>query len=261
MKKAFFAVVAAFTAVVLTVNVVAVPYSHGGAIGDRKADGYISGYYSLLTVFDTNEDGVRLAIGVSANGQYSSTYDVYPRTTYRCGNADDTGFFDPAIPAGVFRNNDYAIYRVFGNELQAPKIATQHAVGDTVAIYTYGFGGVLGEKYDAELIGANGETLMYTSTLNFSPANYHNSDYLAPVYTENEELIGFLISKSEILTVAGLQELINSEHYIPLEYDDPVSYTYERGEPAYAVIRTRVNPFDVIWAFIRAFFNRLILFR
>lgn len=261
MKKITSILTAILTISALIVNICAVPYSHGGAIGDTKL-GPISGYYSLITVFGEDDNGNLLAIGRSANNSYvyhadgitdysgtptGAIYieDVYAVTEYRCGNADDTGFSDDIIPAGIFDNNDYAIYIVPDNELSLPKIAKNYAPGDTVYFYSYNQSGNLGEKASAVLSDTAGNIITYSSdaNLNFPKGTdfskipnseyfsglsntaqwleYSHFDYLAPVYTKEEELIGVIIDNENIITVEYILGLIDSQHYIPLDYDEP----------------------------------------
>lgn len=237
MKKVISILTAILTMSALIVNICAVPYSHGGIIGDMKESGYISGYRSLLTVFGMDDDGYLLAIGTTAYEPFiqmqgsvmgmdfeksypvSCAQDVYDLTEYRCGNADDTGFFDEAIPVGFFDNNDYAIYKVRQNELQPSIIAENYAVGDSVKIYSV-ITGTLGHEYIGEITSVSDGYLTYTSNIDYDPPEYSNSDYLAPVYTENDELIGVIISENTIITVEQIYKLMASEHYIAIFSDD-----------------------------------------
>lgn len=255
MKKIISILTAVLTMSALIVNICAVPYSHGGIIGDMKESGYISGYRSLLTVFGTDDDGYLLAIGTTAYEPFiqmqgsvmgmdfeksypvSCAQDIYDLTEYRCGNADDTGFFDKAIPIGVFDNNDYAIYKVRENELQPSIIAENYAVGDSVKIYSV-ITGTLGHEYVGEILNIDDGFITYSSNLDYDPPEYSNSDYLAPVYTENEELIGFIINENLIITVPYLRDnLINSEHYIPITHDEP----QDEYIPPYGEIYRNIN--------------------
>ncbi|MCL2036215.1 MAG: hypothetical protein FWG83_02360 [Oscillospiraceae bacterium] len=265
LKKSVLSLCAGLIALSLGINAIAVPYSHGKAIGDYDEEGYITGYYSLLTVFGSDENGERLAIGLSANYSpfYSTTdyvNDIYEITSYRCGNADDTALFDPAIPIGVFKSNNCAIYRVFGSELQLPERATEFSVGDSVKIYSYTFGGIIGYEYSAKITAVDGGYLYYTSSdLQFSEAGYSNSDYLAPVYTQDNELIGVIISESRIMTIAQIEELMDSGDYVPLSYEKyEKSGTSGRIDDDYSEFSIPRSGFSLTFMFLM--FSRVVLF-